>query len=766
MAEPSFGAAITKATPAELLAAETATDHTDRFVDLDNFIATLLQRAFAGHRLLDVTYGSRGTRTESVAINDLDAAHRAFLDNGYRLDRQEARGAWYLPQEASLKVGLCNLPAHFATQPRFAVAAARDEAIKVSLRTCPDALAVWALLIPLFTDLLAPIDVRTATGQAKPADQQRQAWAAIDATYAALGLDVDAELRIMRHGGGWGRLRLADQVLTMQTLIAAVAQQVTVDTARQWRARESLGLVAAYYRKARSGPPLARSVLTAAHQQRLSGVFAGDWLAFLDYLGERPNPAEQITTALPEPRLYVTTASKTAAVAAEHGLPTDEVERMLAAYLGQTAGSSPVEERVAAMRRWWGEFDELHARQRPGMMPLWGLVDEGLVALDNERAPVPYLYRQLLSPDLTAEIDRLWDGVTLARWPERIVSEFHPHQQLAEAFGPAVELWNGIALTCWFVCEGPMSRTTLGALGKYHHRQVVALNEMGFPIDRAIFRELEHAENRLSPPEQAWEDQESWQLQPEIRVSISMGGTQRREGFEILCDIVTRHRRAWAAQHLDGYLRQRWDSELRQVSREYSRRVAAAGKPPTLRQFASFAAPVADHWFGGDLAALYAALGERSPGRPARIDLLPGDPLVFVRAVYAALGGGPPLPPEAAWRDRDAFEHQWELRRLASEALRYLQLYEALDRPPTPKEFGADRFRWDQLGGSEAGWVRYETAIQASRSAPPSPKPSHQPARPTAQPPPPPTPWPVTQPQPNDRHQQRRRGWIDRLRGR
>jgi hypothetical protein len=51
-----------------------------------------------------------------------------------------------------------------ATQPRFAVAAARDEAVTVSLRTCPDALAVWALLIPLFTDLLAPIDVRTATG--------------------------------------------------------------------------------------------------------------------------------------------------------------------------------------------------------------------------------------------------------------------------------------------------------------------------------------------------------------------------------------------------------------------------------------------------------------------------------------------------------------------------------------------------------------------------------------------------------------------------
>ena len=42
MPEPSFGASIAKATPAELLAAETTTDRTDRFVALDHFIATLL----------------------------------------------------------------------------------------------------------------------------------------------------------------------------------------------------------------------------------------------------------------------------------------------------------------------------------------------------------------------------------------------------------------------------------------------------------------------------------------------------------------------------------------------------------------------------------------------------------------------------------------------------------------------------------------------------------------------------------------------------
>jgi hypothetical protein len=292
----------------------------------------------------------------------------------------------------------------------------------------------------------------------------------------------------------------------------------------------------------------------------------------------------------------------------------------------------------------------------------------------------------------------------------------------------------------------------------------VALDEMGFPIDRAIFRELEQAERRLGPPEQAWEELHSREVASGISISISMGGSQRRAGFEILCDIVARHRRAWAAQHLEGYLQHRWDNELREVSREYSRRVAATGKPPTLKQFAAFAAPAANHWFGGDLAALYAALGEKSPGQPERIDLLPGDPLVFVRAVYAALGGGPPLPREAAWEDREAFEEQWELRRLASEALRYLQLQEALGRPPTPKEFGADRIRWERLGGPDSGWARYEAAIARSRSVPSLPVAFQQPDLPTARPSRSPAlDTPTTQPKDGD---QRRRSWLDRLRGR
>ena len=45
-----------------------------------------------------------------------------------------------------------------------------------------------------------------------------------------------------------------------------------------------------------------------AHWRPLAGLFAGDLLAFLEYLGEQPNPGEEIVSSLPEPRLYATGA--------------------------------------------------------------------------------------------------------------------------------------------------------------------------------------------------------------------------------------------------------------------------------------------------------------------------------------------------------------------------------------------------------------------------------------------------------------------------
>lgn len=771
MSSPTFGAQIATLAPNDLLAAEATTGRSEYFAPLDTLINAALRHALADKRLVDVTYGRRGVKDTAALAGDL-SPHRGSIDDRYLLERQESRGAWYVPQELSLKTGVCNLPALTLAQPRFAMTAVRDEVVKVDARACRDAVAIWAALVPLFTDLFAAIEYRTGQTKLGSVDDRRTAWRRVEATYDDLGLCLD-EVAPFRFGGDWGRLRVDDQVAAREALLDGLRRAVNDETGPRWRARVIKALAAAYYAKARSGRPLSRAVLTKAVQPHLSAAFGGDWIAFLDYLEEKPNDGESIATALPEPRLFVGAAAKTADVAADAGLAVDEVERMLAAYLGHAAGTSPVEERVAVMRRWWEEFDGVHAAQRSGMPALWGLVDEGFITLDNEQDAEPYLYRRLLSEEVVAEVDRLWDGVTLPRWPERIVSEFHPHRQMADAFGPALAFWSGVALTCWFICEGPASRTSIDGLEDYHQRQLVALDELGTPVDRRLFRELEAAESRLGPETQMWRDETVDASDASVIMSVRTGGYTRRDGFEILNEIVTGHRRAWSSVHLDDYLRLRWDGELREVAREYNRGFAARSKPPTIKQFASFAAPAANHWFGGDLAALYAALGEKAPVRTTRVDLLTGDPLTFVRTVYAGLGGGPSLPREAAWQDRDAANRQWDLRRLATEALIYLQLAEALGAPPTPEQFKADRLRWEALGGLEVGWPRFQAAVEAARVLPradpvpavhrridPSPPVGHKPERAApADPQLPPVPD-----APREREAGRR--WIDRLRRR
>lgn len=529
-----------------------------------------------------------------------------------------------------------------------------------------------------------------------------------------LGIDADVALAQLRLGGGWSRLTRADQQRVRVLLLDLLQSYNPMAIVTRLRAQRIQALATAFANKAKRGTPLARQVLTKALQPVLVAYFGGDWLSLLDYLDAPVNPAEEIVTALPEPRLYVGGAARAVTVAAEHGLDIDQVHAMLAAYTGQTQPVSPVEQRVEAMRQWWHQFDAAHARQRRGMPALWGLVDEGIHLPGNTSSvyPTERLYRTILSANLVAEVDRLWDGLILPRWPERTVSEPHPHNLMAEAFGPALTVWHGVALTAWYLCEGPYSRTTLPELGNYHRREVAALAEAGTPIDARLFDELMAAEAQLGEPQEMYSDvRELVTGEQPGSITIEYGGWQRREGFELLRDIITRHRREWAAQHLDHYLHARWHAELAGTAHGFHRFVAAKGKPPTLKQFAKLAAPAANHWFGGDLAGLYAALGEKAPTVPHRIDLLPVDAQEFTDAVYAALGGVP-YHNDLASADSETYGRLWALSRLAAASVFYVQAVEALGRPPEPKEFDPrQRFDWPWPGGVEEGWPIYQEII-------------------------------------------------------
>jgi hypothetical protein len=714
----TVGRVLAAATTADDLLAEEAKVGLDRqFQRLEQLLTSSMARSCSGEPIVTYNFGDRGS-PGTAAITGFTVEERGSVDSAYRLEVQETRGAWFLPEEATLAVGMGNVAYLASRTERFFWTATSDACVKVDFRASSDGLFLWAVLIPLFETLYAPFALRDATGKLKEHEDQVEAWDAAAAAYRDLGLRVDGAFAAMRLGGSWDRGTRSDHIDFRRQLLDEVTAQVSLDTARRWRARAAQRLTRAFYKKAERGTPLARQVITRALQKDLASVFAGDWLAFLRYLDEPVNSSEKVTTALPRTRLYVPGEGQVADVAAESGVAVDEVERIVAAYLGQERVVSPVAERVEVLKRWWPVFDEVHARQRSGMESLWGFVDDGVIdpvpGSIFEVRPKVGLFQRLIPGDLAVDIERFWDGMTLSRYPDRIVSNFHPYHQMANAFGPAVEFWDGVGLTCWFICEGPSSRTELQGLEHYYRRPLAELSEAGFPVDPSLFRELVAAEQTLGPPQQIPGRAIHYDI-PGGTTTMEIGGGTRRDGFERLCNIVTQHRRAWAV-NIDSYLQNQWDSQLREVGREFNRRLAARGKPPTLKQFASFATDAANNWFGGDLRALFTALGEPAPVQPERIDLLPGDPLAFVEDLFVRLGGKH-LDPEITFKDVQLRLQEWTFSRLARDGLRYLQLWEALDRRPTLKEFGRPNVDWDTLGGEESGWEKYAEAIEAARSS-------------------------------------------------
>lgn len=716
MVETTGRALAATDSPAGWLVAESRTGGPalDGLARVDGMLARLMTASLRGSLKLSVTQERHVEPTARlVALSD---EHRAFVDDQYGLDRQRARGAWYVPDEVKVAVGLCRLTEALYRDGEYALVTVAEDTITVPTAAQPDHVMLWSALLPFVERVLAPVVLRSGLpGIPKPEGQQA-AWAATEAYYAAVGLDGGPAYEAMCWGNGWGRLTRADHGDARQELVEHLAPQMTADLLARHRAVVLAELSEAVYAKSKKDLPLARRVLTKRLQPALSAYFAGDWLAFLDYLGEQPNPSEEVFTALPQPRLYVNGNDRVEDIAAEQGLDAARVAEVLASFSGQSTAVTPVEERIRVMRAWWTVYDEVHARQVPGRSALWGLLGDGGIRLsvhdETEGQPIPRLYARLFPPGLVADVDRLWGRTTLPRWPERLVLQPHPHLAFSNALGPALKLWDGIALTTWYLTEGPASRTTLDELEEYHARDLTALESTGFPVDRRLFADLRDAQRHLGPEEEVQSlngrrvgviTGASSRREPDAFVTVGMTRT-RRDGFERLRDIVTTHRRVWARNHLDAYLRSCWERPLTDLSESQHQALAARGKPMTAKQFATKAAPIANAWFGGRLDLVYAAIGEKAI--QAQVDVGPDLPTTIQelsRYVFHLLGGD-----EAA----DRFQQDWLLRNLASKTGKYVQFSAARGEPPEPKDLNVGGAGTDEEVRLTELWPRYREAVQ------------------------------------------------------
>ena len=715
----SFGRKALQASFATLIDLEHKEGRAERFALVDSLIANLLIRSLRGERIVTMT--ENDVYENSVTINGLTSKQREFVSAAFDLEQQQARGAWFVPQKVSLPGGAANFPFYLTQGFRFPHALASLERGKVLLKSSADAIFLWAVLGPLFARVLYPFDLRGGLSGTLSPDENVAACREVELFFSNLGFSQTAEMSLLSEK--WKDLPDASsQLHAKQEFLWTLATDADSSIGTRYRLSTFVPLVEQYYKKAKvDGRVRRKQALTKPFQPTLCGFFQGDWLGLLDYLGEQPHPEEQIVTALPKTPLKVRGASRAAEIAARQGIAAEEVQRIAAALWQESAGTSPIEARIATLKKFWEAFDGIHAKQKPGMKPLWGLVEEsGFVAFErnSESDYQPGLYRELISHDLSSKIESLWGNVMLTRWPDRIVTEPFPHRLMAETFGPALLFWQSCALTAWFICEGPYSRTDMAGLAHHERRSLHELKEMKTPIDEKLFEELIKGESRLGPEEPITKNSSTTDVGYGLSITTSISAGSRRKGFEILRDIITQRRRNWARQYLDSYLRSRWESEISEAAKAFNLLLGEkGGKPPTLKQFAKAATLATNHWFAGDVSGLYRTIGEKTPVEPTRSALMPTDKTAFARRVLDRL---PSLPFEVyEGRISDKATQDYYRRELAELAIKYVQLEEALGRPPEIKEIG-EKFtsRSNVLDADESeAWRIYSNAVGWAKTA-------------------------------------------------
>lgn len=729
MAEDPLAELAAAATVDPLLTWETIQGKAERFEGPDQLVAESLAAAWRGQDIIAIHPDSAGRRyKDRVEATQISAEQHDLLHQQYAVDEQQRRGAWYIPDELALKPWGSTLPHTLASQPRQALTLAHDVTAGTDTTTSTaDAVWLWSTAEPVLAMLVRPIALWA--GERAPLrsrEEAETAWTSTvdDLARLNIGLDELAQPFALQR---WARRSRGEQQQARETYLAGLRAIDPAELARRTRGLRVQKLLAVLAKKAKGKPqaPLARTALTKAHQPTLSAYFGGRWLSLLDYAGLQPHPSEEVITALPEPSLLVNTGQESVSnIAQAQNLATDDVEAILAAYLGtKPRQQSPIDERLAAIQRWWGAFDNIHAEQAPGMPELWGLVDDGLplVTVSNPRRGAARQYRALLPNEIVAEVDRLWDGLTLPQWPENIVSEPHPHRLMAEAIGPAARFWHGVALTAWYETEDGYSRNTLDEVADAHRADLAALDELGCSVDPALFDDLVAVQKTFGEPKEVRGEMTARALGNGITVEHWTGSWGRREGFERARDIITRHRRTWASAHLANYLAARWRQDLSQAVHRYHKHLAAKGKAPTFKQFSRMAASAANRWFNGDLSGIYRAMGESAPHTSRRVDQLPVDAYEFAVAVYVGLGGEfVDDSYEAITAYGDGYERLWSLATLANKSIYYVQLCEAMGERPEPKRVVPEDI-WSKIwpGGLEEGWPAFIQYVDDLRIASP-----------------------------------------------
>ena len=129
--DKSFGQRILGLSLADTLAAERESGLNTEFAPQDAMTTGIVWASVAGGRIAEFSKQGTTMRLKLLPLSDED---RTTLADRFLLGNQQARGAWFLPDQTNVEIGYANLPYHLQRQPRFASGIAFEEKGKIPLR--------------------------------------------------------------------------------------------------------------------------------------------------------------------------------------------------------------------------------------------------------------------------------------------------------------------------------------------------------------------------------------------------------------------------------------------------------------------------------------------------------------------------------------------------------------------------------------------------------------------------------------------------------
>lgn len=712
----SFGRRLLDVTPREALDLEREAGLSEPFAPLDRLLTDAVRASLAGDRVAELT--KTRARGHQLDVPVLSATDREWAWQARSVEAIQSNGFWGVPEKASVRVGPLSTAWSLRQRGRFGPLVSVDERARLALDT-PEAILTWSALAPVADLIYRPVYLRTVEAGEADRETQIAEWASVADTLDALGVPDLSAFEAIQYGGGWTKLGAEERHRALLDYCDALRDAIPDDVGSRLRLRLARPLIEKYYARAlKDGTALQKRVVIAALRPVFVGVWGGDWTGFVAYLGERVHAQEHVATALPSLDLAEPPTADLGAVAEATGTTPDDVAAVAAAVLGvDTLDGTHGQDHIGVLREFWDVFDAEHARQTSQTGSLWGLVDSGALGPppDDSGVHPRDLYRSHVPALLAAQIEALWGGHVWTRNPQRTVTEWTPHARMAEAFGPALAFWEGVALTAWFVCKGPSSRTDFAGLAAYHAREIAELADGGTPVDREFLRALSKADRLLGPPQQVWTDERTTADESGLfSVTVRSGGGTRRDGFEKVRDLITRARREWADRHLDAYLEGRRTQALERAAERYHVAVnARGGKPPTLKQTAKDAASATNVWLGGDLNAFYRLIREKSPAQVEDGRLVTRSPDVALAELHAHFVSLAP---------HDESSPGWVARRLLKPATDYVRWLEATGEAPGPDRIKDVVGPESPLGPDpQRAWTTFVDAVERSCLSAPTP---------------------------------------------